>query len=146
MIGRFLASTAVAVLMIGTAAAQMSSPPSSNDQGANPPPATIQTQNPGPRGQAQAPAPNDQMNNDQMNQGSTQTQSSKPSMTQRAVQGTKNEYHKAKAALTGDKPASKQSAQGHSKDNIADQLNACEAKTVNSANDRQACIDQATHM
>lgn len=138
MIGRFLASTAVAVMLTGTAMAQMTPPPS-NDQGANPPPARIQTQNPAPRNQAQAPA-TDQMNRgDQMNQNNM----SQPSMGDRAATGAKRTGQKAKSAMSGRGSANKQTAEGHAKDNIADKLNACEMK---SASERQSCIDEATRM
>lgn len=155
MIGRYLASTAVAgVLMTSAAMAQMSSPPPNNapaDQ-----PARIQTQNPAPRDQS-APAMNsDQQRRGQLGQagsGTAPTDKSSTSMspsdrsndnrsmTQRAGDSMRHAGQKVKSAFSSDK--SKQSAQGHQKDNIADQLNACQAKPQA---ERQACVDQATRM
>ncbi|HEX9463655.1 MAG TPA: hypothetical protein VGB82_13745 [Alphaproteobacteria bacterium] len=157
MIGRFLASTAVAgVLVTSAAMAQMSAPPPNNapaDQ-----PARIQTQNPAPRDQANPAMNSDQQRRDQIGQagGGTATDNSGTSMsrdrsnddrsmTQRAGDSMRRAGQKVKSAFSSDKSnaRAKQSAQGHDKDNIADQLNACQAKPQA---DRQACIDQATRM
>jgi hypothetical protein len=181
MIGRFLASTAVAsVLFAGAAMAQMAPPPNNapNDQ-----PARIQTQNPGPRDTANpARSPSttssDQQKRDQigqagggttprdnsstmMNRGSTDNGSMSNStstgskddrsMSQRAGDSMRNAGRKVKNTFSSDKSSSdhssgrmnKQSAEGHKMDNIADQLNACQAKPQA---ERQSCIDQATRM
>lgn len=165
MIGRFLASTAVAgVLFTGAAMAQMSAPPPNNapsDQ-----PARIQTQNPGPRDQANpttTPAMNkDQQNRDQIGQAGTSTTPSNSSTStsgsnsstkassgdqrtlgQKMGDSMRHAGQKVKSAFSSDKSSNKQSAQGHNMDNIADQLNACQAKPQA---ERQGCMDQATRM
>jgi hypothetical protein len=150
MIGRFLASTAVAgVLFTSAAMAQMSAPPSNNapsDQ-----PARMQTQNPAPRDQANPsttrPMNSDQQRRDQVGQAgggtmpsdsssSSMSRSDSRSMTQRSGDSMQRTGQKTKGR-------SRQTAQGHNMDNIADQLNACQAKPQA---ERQACVDQATRM
>jgi len=150
MIGRILASTAVVgVLFTGAAMAQMTSPPNNTPSNQ---PAPIQTQNPGPRdgsmqngqlGQAGSGATTPGTTS-QSDQSAQPGQSATPhrSMTQRAGDSMKRGANKAKAAMTPNK-GNKQTAQGHAKDNIADQLNACEVKPQA---ERQSCIDQATRM
>ncbi len=134
MITRLLASTAAAVLFTGVAMAQMSAPPANNspaDNSSSGQPAPIQTQNPSPRGQlGQAPSSDSTTSQDQA--------TPRRSMSQRM----KSSGQKAKSAMTS-KRGSKQTAQGHEKDNIADQLNACQSRPQA---ERQSCIDQATRM
>jgi len=144
MIGRFLASTAVVgVLFTGAAMAQMTSPPNNSPSAQ---PAPIQTQNPRPRDNSMQNGQVGQAGSDTSTSGTTSQsdQSAAPhrSMTQRAGDSIKHTAQKAKAAMTPNK-GNKQTAQGHSMDNIADQLNACETKPQA---ERQSCIDAATRM
>jgi len=148
MIVRFLASTAVAgVLFTGAAMAQMSSPPNNTPSAQ---PAPIQTQNPRPRDSSQSGQVGQAGSGAATSGTSSQTQSTPTdqsatphrSMTQRAGDSMKHAGQKVKSAFSSNK-SSKQTAQGHSKDNIADQLNACETKPQA---ERQSCIDAATRM
>lgn len=126
MIGRLLASAAFAVALtgtayIGTAGAQMSAPPSSS------------------------PSANDAS---QATGSPTTVKPSQPSMGERAMQDMKDAGQKVKSAFSSDKSksgmsATKQTAQGHEQDNVADKLNACEGKPMS---ERQSCIASATRM
>ena len=132
MIGRLLASAAFAVALTGTAMAQMSAPPSSSPSANDTSHAT---------GAPTVTAPSQSPTG--------QSPTGQPTMGQRAMQDMKDAGHKVKSAFTGDKSkssgmsASKQTAQGHAQDNVADKLNACEGKPMS---ERQSCIDAATRM
>lgn len=114
MIGRLLASAALAVALGGTAMAQMSPPPASNPPaGSNAAP-----MNPGPA----TASPGAQ------NGGHTMSNSTRPTPLGHQANG--------KAGMSGDR----QTAQGQ-QNNVADKLNACEAKPMQ---ERQSCINDAT--
>lgn len=119
MIGRLLASAALAAILSGAALAQMPPPPA----------------NPGPTGSSS------QMNSGNQtgasHTGSGGQASPSTSSGGRASSGPTSLNHQANRNST--MSSDRQTAQG--RPDVAEKLNACEAKPMK---ERQACIDEAT--
>ena len=135
MIGRLLASAALLVALAGTAMAQMTAPPPANPGPSGPNAAPM---NSGP-GKASPGA----LNGGHTLNNRTHVGTNSTSAGQAAASGPRSLHPEASRSSGSNMNSARQTAQGQGQNNLADKLNACEAKPVS---ERQACISAATRM